>query len=67
MAAMLAGVRAMRIRSGGLRFEVPVDSVFYQAIQCRPKAYFVPSSDRKLLNFNNLKRIKSLIALQNSD
>jgi len=54
--AMLAVVRAVRIRSGGLRFEVPVPSFLYQAIQCTSN----PSSVRKLLNFNNLKRIKPL-------
>jgi len=46
---MLAGVRAVHIRSGGLRFEVPVSSFFYQAIQRTS----VPSSVRKLFKHLN--------------
>ena len=61
--AMLAGVRAVSTRSGGLRFENLMSPFFYLANQWTT----VPSSVRNLLNFNNLKRIKSLIALQNSD
>jgi len=54
--AILAGVRAVRIRSGGLRFEVPV------------RRTSVLSSVRKLFSlFNHSKQIKSHIALQNWD
>src|SRR6218665_2461950 len=55
---MLAGLRAVRCRSSGLRFEVPFASIFF--IRQFNVLLSVQSSVRKL--FNHLKRIKSLIA-----